>query len=99
MLVPNILISSITCFTGFSAQIDVIYIHSSLPYASGFGLLLVKTPRNVPIIYVHMQVCITFSDFGKMQDVCNFLVEKLDSSVIISPPDFYHTSEAIDILR
>lgn len=45
------------------------------------------------------EVCITFSDFGKMQDVCNFLVEKLDSSVIISPPYFYHTAETIDNLR
>ncbi|XP_003215746.2 interleukin-1 receptor-associated kinase 1-binding protein 1 [Anolis carolinensis] len=45
------------------------------------------------------EVCITFSDFGKMQDVCNFLVEKLDSSVIISPPHFYHTAEAANALR
>ncbi|XP_048351516.1 interleukin-1 receptor-associated kinase 1-binding protein 1 [Sphaerodactylus townsendi] len=45
------------------------------------------------------EICITFSDFGKMQDVCNFLVEKLDSSVIISPPHFYHTVETIDKLR
>ncbi|XP_077162382.1 interleukin-1 receptor-associated kinase 1-binding protein 1 [Paroedura picta] len=45
------------------------------------------------------EVCITFSDFEKMQDVCNFLVEKLDSSVIISPPHFYHTVETIDNLR
>ncbi|XP_042302667.1 interleukin-1 receptor-associated kinase 1-binding protein 1 [Sceloporus undulatus] len=45
------------------------------------------------------EVCITFSDFGKMQDVCNLLVEKLDSSVIISPPHFYHTLETVDALR
>ncbi|XP_053143521.1 interleukin-1 receptor-associated kinase 1-binding protein 1 [Hemicordylus capensis] len=45
------------------------------------------------------EVCITFSDFGKMQDVCNFLVEKLDSSVIISLPHFYHTVETVDALR
>ncbi|XP_015274395.1 PREDICTED: interleukin-1 receptor-associated kinase 1-binding protein 1 [Gekko japonicus] len=45
------------------------------------------------------EVCITFSDFEKMQDVCNFLVEKLDSSVIISPPHFYHTVETMDNLR
>ncbi|KAJ7341679.1 hypothetical protein JRQ81_006234 [Phrynocephalus forsythii] len=45
------------------------------------------------------EVCITFSDFGKMQDVCNLLVEKLDSSVTIDPPHFYHTMEAIDVLR
>ncbi|XP_074804114.1 interleukin-1 receptor-associated kinase 1-binding protein 1 isoform X2 [Natator depressus] len=46
-----------------------------------------------------VQVCITFSDFGKMQNICNLLVEKLGSSVIISPPHFYHTAEAVDTLR
>ncbi|XP_063168916.1 interleukin-1 receptor-associated kinase 1-binding protein 1 [Candoia aspera] len=45
------------------------------------------------------EVCIIFTDFGKMQDTCNHLVEKLDSSVTISPPHFYHTVEAIDALR
>uniref|UniRef100_A0A8D0DV93 Interleukin 1 receptor associated kinase 1 binding protein 1 n=1 Tax=Salvator merianae TaxID=96440 RepID=A0A8D0DV93_SALMN len=45
------------------------------------------------------EICITFSDLGKMQDVCNVLIEKLNSSVIISPPYFYHTMEAVDALR
>ncbi|TRZ24728.1 hypothetical protein HGM15179_002430 [Zosterops borbonicus] len=45
------------------------------------------------------EVCIIFSDFGKMQDVCNLLTEKLGTSVTISPPHFYHTPEAIDTLR
>ncbi|NXP30585.1 IKBP1 protein, partial [Leiothrix lutea] len=45
------------------------------------------------------EVCIIFSDFGKMQDVCNLLIEKLGTSVTISPPHFYHTPEAIDTLR
>ncbi|CAO2634158.1 Interleukin-1 receptor-associated kinase 1-binding protein 1 [Lemmus lemmus] len=46
-----------------------------------------------------LQVCITFTEFGKMQNICNFLVEKLDSSVAISPPEFYHTSGSIENLR
>ncbi|NXY74426.1 IKBP1 protein, partial [Glareola pratincola] len=45
------------------------------------------------------EVCIIFSDFGKMQNVCNLLIEKLGSSLTISPPHFYHTPEAIDTLR
>ncbi|NXN25684.1 IKBP1 protein, partial [Nycticryphes semicollaris] len=45
------------------------------------------------------EVCITFSDFGKMQDVCNLLTEKLGASVTISPPHFYHSPEAADALR
>ncbi|XP_074394442.1 interleukin-1 receptor-associated kinase 1-binding protein 1 isoform X2 [Zonotrichia albicollis] len=45
------------------------------------------------------EVCIIFSDFGKMQNVCNLLIEKLGTSVTINPPHFYHTPEAIDSLR
>ncbi|NXP04746.1 IKBP1 protein, partial [Thinocorus orbignyianus] len=45
------------------------------------------------------EVCITFSDFGKMQNVCNLLIEKLGPSVTVSPPHFYHTPEATDALR
>ncbi|NWI14508.1 IKBP1 protein, partial [Crypturellus soui] len=44
-------------------------------------------------------VCIIFSDFGKMQNVCNLLTEKLGSSVTIGAPHFYHTPEAVDTLR
>ncbi|XP_068841657.1 interleukin-1 receptor-associated kinase 1-binding protein 1 [Capricornis sumatraensis] len=45
------------------------------------------------------EVCITFTEFGKMQNICNFLVEKLDSSVVISQPQFYHMPGSIDNLR
>ncbi|NXF73499.1 IKBP1 protein, partial [Sclerurus mexicanus] len=45
------------------------------------------------------EVCIIFSDFGKMQNVCNLLIEKLGTSLTISPPHFYHTPEAIETLR
>ncbi|NXJ07599.1 IKBP1 protein, partial [Odontophorus gujanensis] len=45
------------------------------------------------------EVCIIFSDFGKMQNICNLLLDKLGTSVTISPPHFYHTPEAIDTLR
>ncbi|XP_025300302.3 interleukin-1 receptor-associated kinase 1-binding protein 1 isoform X3 [Canis lupus dingo] len=46
-----------------------------------------------------LQVCITFTEFGKMQNICNFLVEKLDSSVVISQPQFYHTPGSVENLR
>uniref|UniRef100_A0A8C3KCR1 Interleukin 1 receptor associated kinase 1 binding protein 1 n=1 Tax=Calidris pygmaea TaxID=425635 RepID=A0A8C3KCR1_9CHAR len=45
------------------------------------------------------EVCVIFSDFGKMQSVCNLLIEKLGTSVTVSPPHFYHTPEAADALR
>ncbi|NP_001121320.1 interleukin-1 receptor-associated kinase 1-binding protein 1 homolog [Xenopus laevis] len=44
-------------------------------------------------------VCVVFSDFDKLQSNCNLLVEKLDSSVNISPPHFYHTADCLEKLR
>ncbi|CAD7678061.1 unnamed protein product [Nyctereutes procyonoides] len=49
--------------------------------------------------FIGKQVCITFTEFGKMQNICNFLVEKLDSSVVISQPQFYHTPGSVENLR
>lgn len=49
--------------------------------------------------HMEAEVCITFTEFGKMQNICNFLVEKLDSSVVISPPQFYHTPGSVENLR
>ncbi|XP_069462389.1 interleukin-1 receptor-associated kinase 1-binding protein 1 [Ambystoma mexicanum] len=45
------------------------------------------------------EVCVTFDDFERMQTVCNLLVEKLDMSVSISSPNFYHTPESVESLR
>uniref|UniRef100_A0A8D0GHX3 Interleukin 1 receptor associated kinase 1 binding protein 1 n=1 Tax=Sphenodon punctatus TaxID=8508 RepID=A0A8D0GHX3_SPHPU len=45
------------------------------------------------------EVSITFNDFEKMQNVCNLLVEKLDRSVILGPPHFFHTAESVEALR
>ncbi|NXG22325.1 IKBP1 protein, partial [Grallaria varia] len=45
------------------------------------------------------EVSIIFNDFKKMQNVCNLLIEKLGTSVTVSPPHFYHTPEAIETLR
>ncbi|XP_030615475.1 interleukin-1 receptor-associated kinase 1-binding protein 1 [Delphinapterus leucas] len=49
--------------------------------------------------HMEAEVCITFTEFGKMQNICNFLVEKLDSAVVISQPQFYHTPGSIENLR
>ncbi|XP_071998182.1 interleukin-1 receptor-associated kinase 1-binding protein 1 [Engystomops pustulosus] len=45
------------------------------------------------------EVCVVFDDFEKMQNVCNILVEKLDSSVNISSPQFYHSPANMEKLR
>nr|AOW69634.1 Irak1bp1 [Castor fiber] len=64
------------------------------------NVTVTKDFRRVENAY-HMEaeVCITFTEFGKMQNICNFLVEKLDSSVVISPPHFYHTPGSVENLR
>ncbi|XP_004673694.1 PREDICTED: interleukin-1 receptor-associated kinase 1-binding protein 1 [Condylura cristata] len=64
------------------------------------NVTVMKEFRRVENAY-HMEaeVCITFTEFGKMQNICNFLVEKLDSSVVISQPQFYHTTGATENLR
>uniref|UniRef100_A0A2K6TST2 Interleukin-1 receptor-associated kinase 1-binding protein 1 n=1 Tax=Saimiri boliviensis boliviensis TaxID=39432 RepID=A0A2K6TST2_SAIBB len=64
------------------------------------NITVTKDFRRVENAY-HMEaeVCITFTEFGKMQNICNFLVEKLDSSVVISPPQFYHTPGSVESLR
>ncbi|XP_043929565.1 interleukin-1 receptor-associated kinase 1-binding protein 1 [Protopterus annectens] len=49
--------------------------------------------------HMEAEVGVIFSDFGKMQNVCNLLVEKLDSTVVISPPYFYLTAEASENLK
>ncbi|KAL6087906.1 hypothetical protein STEG23_015897 [Scotinomys teguina] len=55
--------------------------------------------RGENAYHMEAEVCITFTEFGKMQNICNFLVEKLDSSVVISPPEFYHTPGSVENLR
>ncbi|XP_077018399.1 interleukin-1 receptor-associated kinase 1-binding protein 1 [Tamandua tetradactyla] len=64
------------------------------------NITVTKDFRRVENAY-HMEaeVCIIFTEFGKMQNICNFLVEKLDSSVVISPPQFYHTPGSVENLR
>ncbi|KAE8604855.1 hypothetical protein XENTR_v10014859 [Xenopus tropicalis] len=44
-------------------------------------------------------VSVIFSDFNKLWSSCNLLVEKLDNSVNISPPHFYHTADCLEKLR
>ncbi|KAM9233139.1 interleukin-1 receptor-associated kinase 1-binding protein 1 [Dugong dugon] len=64
------------------------------------NVTVTKDFRRVENAY-HMEaeVCITFTEFVKMQNICNFLVEKLDRSVVISPPQFYHTPGSVENLR
>ena len=40
-----------------------------------------------------------FLDISKWQSVCNFLVEKLDDSVKVGPPEFIQSTTVLEQLR
>uniref|UniRef100_H2ZSG3 Interleukin 1 receptor associated kinase 1 binding protein 1 n=1 Tax=Latimeria chalumnae TaxID=7897 RepID=H2ZSG3_LATCH len=64
------------------------------------NVTVTKDFRRIENAY-HMEaeVCVVFTDFEKMQNICNLLVEKLTTSVTINPPTFYHSAEAMEDLR
>ncbi len=45
------------------------------------------------------QVIVTFSDFEQMEQVCSVLLEKLDKSVSVGTPHYYHSDECLSQLR
>ncbi|XP_072035347.1 interleukin-1 receptor-associated kinase 1-binding protein 1-like [Amphiura filiformis] len=45
------------------------------------------------------EVGVVFVDFDKCQAVCNFLVEKLDESVLVSQPNYFHSSHGLEGVR
>ncbi|XP_064196624.1 interleukin-1 receptor-associated kinase 1-binding protein 1 homolog [Anguilla rostrata] len=45
------------------------------------------------------EVSVVFADFSTMQSVSNVLVEKLDKSVVVSPPTFSHSADSLNKLR
>ncbi|XP_056421898.1 interleukin-1 receptor-associated kinase 1-binding protein 1 isoform X1 [Hyla sarda] len=55
--------------------------------------------RKANAYQMDAEVCVVFEDFEKLQNICNMLVEKLDSSVCISSPHFYHSPENMEKLR
>ncbi|KAJ8008728.1 hypothetical protein DPEC_G00081430 [Dallia pectoralis] len=44
-------------------------------------------------------VTVVFLDFVKMERVCVVLLEKLDQSVCVSQPHYYHSQECLSLLR
>ncbi|MEE6476434.1 hypothetical protein FKM82_011075 [Ascaphus truei] len=61
-----------------------------------------RASKSLPFFTIfssRFQVCVIFNDFEKMQSVSNTLVEKLNSSISICSPQFYHTPECVEKLR
>ncbi len=61
---------------------------------------ITKFIQRVEGIYnMEAEVGVVFVDFDKCQAVCNFLVEKLDDSVLVSQPNYFHSSHGLEIVR
>ncbi|XP_003976197.2 interleukin-1 receptor-associated kinase 1-binding protein 1 homolog [Takifugu rubripes] len=45
------------------------------------------------------EVLVNFSDFEIMERVCSLLLEKLDRSVCVGTPEFYHSTECLGQMR
>lgn len=59
-----------------------------------------KSMRRVESMYeIDAEVVVIFLDFHKCQSASNLLVEKLDESVTVSLPEFYHAGTTLETLR
>ncbi|XP_076016311.1 interleukin-1 receptor-associated kinase 1-binding protein 1 homolog [Genypterus blacodes] len=55
--------------------------------------------READLCHMNAEVTVTFSDFEKMEQVSIVLQEKLDKSVSVGPPLFYHSAACLAQLR
>ncbi|XP_008277849.1 interleukin-1 receptor-associated kinase 1-binding protein 1 homolog [Stegastes partitus] len=55
--------------------------------------------REAELYCMDAEVTVTFSDFEKMERVCSILLEKLDRSVCVGTPQFYHSAECLSRMR
>lgn len=59
-----------------------------------------KSMRRVEGMYdLTTEVIVVFLDFHKCQTACNLLVEKLDETVSVGMPEFYHAGTTLETLR
>ncbi|XP_029966712.1 interleukin-1 receptor-associated kinase 1-binding protein 1 homolog [Salarias fasciatus] len=55
--------------------------------------------RDADLYSMDVEVVVTFCDFDKMERVCSILLEKLDRSVSVGTPQFYHSPECLSEMR
>ncbi|XP_034006636.1 interleukin-1 receptor-associated kinase 1-binding protein 1 homolog [Trematomus bernacchii] len=55
--------------------------------------------REAEQYHMEAEVKVTFSDFDKMERVCSVLLEKLDKSVCVGTPHFFHSAESLSQMR
>ncbi|ELU12435.1 hypothetical protein CAPTEDRAFT_172690 [Capitella teleta] len=59
-----------------------------------------KVLRRENTLYAYQaDITAHFVDFNKCQSICNLLVEKLDESVHVALPEFYHSPNRQEVLR
>ncbi|XP_077408673.1 interleukin-1 receptor-associated kinase 1-binding protein 1 homolog [Vanacampus margaritifer] len=55
--------------------------------------------RDQELYHMNAEVIVTFSDFDKMEHACSVLLEKLDRSVSVGQPIFFHSTECRNRVR
>ncbi|KAF3702637.1 Interleukin-1 receptor-associated kinase 1-binding protein 1 -like protein [Channa argus] len=55
--------------------------------------------READLYHMAAEVLVTFSDFEKMEQIRSILLEKLDKSVCVGAPQFYHSPGCLSELR
>ncbi|XP_061126167.1 interleukin-1 receptor-associated kinase 1-binding protein 1 homolog [Syngnathus typhle] len=55
--------------------------------------------RDEDVYHMNAEVTVTFSDFDKMEQACSILLEKLDRSVSVGQPRFFHSAECLNRVR
>ncbi|KAM4712594.1 interleukin-1 receptor-associated kinase 1-binding protein 1 homolog [Anableps anableps] len=55
--------------------------------------------RDADSFSMDAEILVTFSDFEKMQQTCSVLLEKLDKSVHVGAPLFFHSAACLSQLR
>ncbi|KAM6915238.1 interleukin-1 receptor-associated kinase 1-binding protein 1 homolog [Xenentodon cancila] len=55
--------------------------------------------RDTEMYRMDAEVMVTFSDFSKMEQICSILLEKLNRSVCVGIPRFYHSPECLSQIR
>ncbi|XP_061669003.1 interleukin-1 receptor-associated kinase 1-binding protein 1 homolog [Syngnathoides biaculeatus] len=55
--------------------------------------------RDEEMYHMNVEVTVTFSDFEKMEQACSVLLEKLDRSVSVGQPRFFHSAECLNNVR
>ncbi|XP_077366745.1 interleukin-1 receptor-associated kinase 1-binding protein 1 homolog [Festucalex cinctus] len=55
--------------------------------------------RDQEVYHMNAEVTVTFSDFDQMEHACSVLLEKLDRSVSVGQPRFFHSAECLNRVR